>query len=98
VLTVLGTAVAWQNAQMLQYLLPSTGLHFWSRKVFATLPHYLMERGVICQGMPPTSCGKPTLPSGASRRNAPTRAASLSLVFGAKDDLRQGEDGSTLPT
>jgi molybdenum storage protein len=41
VLTVLGTAVAWQNAQM-------------QPEGFASLPHYLMERGaVICQGMPP---------------------------------------------
>lgn len=54
VLTVLGTAVAWQNAQMLQYLLASHGIAFLEPEGFASLPHYLMERGaVICQGMPP---------------------------------------------
>src|SRR5215467_10860876 len=54
VLTVLGTAVAWQNAQMLQYLLARHGIPFILPEGFASLPHYLMERGaVICQGMPP---------------------------------------------
>src|SRR6266576_1083331 len=54
VLTVLGTAVAWQNAQMLQYLLATHGIAFLEPDGFASLPHYLMERGaVICQGMPP---------------------------------------------
>ena len=54
VLTVLGTAVAWQNAQLLQYLLAQHGIAFVEPEGFAALPHYLMERGaVICQGMPP---------------------------------------------
>src|SRR3984957_11719908 len=54
VLTVLGTAVAWQNAQMLQYLLATHGIAFLEPEGFASVPHYLMERGaVICQGMPP---------------------------------------------
>jgi molybdenum storage protein len=54
VLTVLGTAVAWQNAQMLQYLLAKHGIAFLEPENFASLPHYLIERGaVICQGMPP---------------------------------------------
>jgi molybdenum storage protein len=54
VLTVLGTAVAWQNAEMLQYLLAKHGIAFLEPEGFASLPHYLMERGaVICQGMPP---------------------------------------------
>src|SRR6202047_1251474 len=54
VLTVLGTAVAWQNAQMLQYLLAKHGIAFLEPEAFASLPHYLMERGaLICQGMPP---------------------------------------------
>jgi molybdenum storage protein len=54
VLTVLGTAVAWQNAQMLQYLLARHGIAFLEPESFASVPHYLMERGaVICQGMPP---------------------------------------------
>jgi molybdenum storage protein len=54
VLTVLGTAVAWQNAQMLQYLLAAHGIAFLEPEGFSSLPHYLKERGaVICQGMPP---------------------------------------------
>src|SRR3954447_18001429 len=54
VLTVLGTAVAWQNAQMLHYLMARHGIAFLEPEGFASLPHYLMERGaVICQGMPP---------------------------------------------
>lgn len=54
VLTVLGTAVAWQNAQLLHYLLARHGIAFLEPEGFASLPHYLMERGaVICQGMPP---------------------------------------------
>src|SRR3981081_2588795 len=54
VLTVLGTAVAWQNAQMLHYLLARHGIPFIEPEGFSVLPHYLMERGaVICQGMPP---------------------------------------------
>jgi molybdenum storage protein len=54
VLTVLGTQVAWQNAQMLQYLLAKHGIAFLEPEGFPSLPHYLMERGaVICQGMPP---------------------------------------------
>jgi molybdenum storage protein len=54
VLTVLGTAVAWQNAQMLHYLLARYGIPFVEPEGFSTLPHYLMERNaVICQGMPP---------------------------------------------
>ena len=42
VLTVLGTAVAWQNAQMLQYLLAKHGIAFLEPEGFASLPHYLM--------------------------------------------------------
>src|SRR5215831_6514811 len=54
VLTVLGTAVAWQNAQMLHYLLAKYGIPFIEPEGFSTVPHYLMERNaVICQGMPP---------------------------------------------
>jgi molybdenum storage protein len=53
-LTVLGTAVAWQNAQMLHYLMAQHGIPFIEPEAFSTLPHYLMERNaVICQGMPP---------------------------------------------
>src|SRR6516162_8754138 len=54
VLTVLGTAVAWQNAQMLQYILARHGIAFHEREGLASLPHYLVARGpVICQGIRP---------------------------------------------
>lgn len=54
VLTVLGTAVAWQNAQMLHYLLARHGIPFIEPQEFSILPHYLAVSGaVVCQGMPP---------------------------------------------
>ena len=54
VLTVLGTAVAWQNAQMLHYLLARHGIPFIEPYEFSVLPHYLAVSGaVVCQGMPP---------------------------------------------
>jgi molybdenum storage protein len=54
VLTVLGTAVAWQNAQMLHYLLARHGIPFIEPQEFSVLPHYLAVSGaVVCQGMPP---------------------------------------------
>lgn len=54
VLTVLGTAVAWQNAQMLHYLLAKHGIPFIEPEGFSILPHYMAASGaVICQGMPP---------------------------------------------
>ncbi len=60
VLTVLGTAVAWQNAQMLHYLMAQYGIPFIEPEGFNTLPHYLMERSaVICQGMPPYKLWEP---------------------------------------
>lgn len=60
VLTVLGTAVAWQNAQMLHYLLAQHGIPFIEPEGFNTMPHYLMERNaVICQGMPPYKLWEP---------------------------------------
>ena len=52
VLTVLGTAVAWQNAQMLHYLLAQHGIPFVEPEGFGTLPHYLMAwNAVVCQGV-----------------------------------------------
>ena len=54
VLTVLGTAVAWQNAQMMHYLLARYGIPFIEPEGFSILPHYLKVSGaVVCQGMPP---------------------------------------------
>lgn len=65
VLTVLATAVAWQNAQMLHYLLAQYGIPFIEPEGFSTLPHYLMERNaVICQGMPPYKLWEPNPTSG----------------------------------
>ena len=65
VLTVLGTAVAWQNAQMLHYLLAQYGIPFIEPEGFGTLPHYLMERGaVVCQGMPPYKLWEPNPATG----------------------------------
>src|SRR5436309_2968782 len=65
VLTVLGTAVAWQNAQMLHYLLAQHGIPFIEPEGFSTMPHYLMERNaVICQGMPPYNLWEPNPATG----------------------------------
>ena len=93
VLTVLGTAVAWQNAQMLQYLLARHGIAFLEPEGFASLPHYLMERGaVICQGMPPYKLWE----ANPERRPHPAAAHRHRLlpdrrgVRRPQDDLRQG--------
>src|SRR5262244_3947545 len=53
VLTVLGTAVAWQNAQLLQYLLAQHGIAFIEPEGFASLPHYLMEHNPATGRIPP---------------------------------------------
>jgi molybdenum storage protein len=53
-LTVLGTAVAVQNAQMLGYLLAKQGIPVIGVLQFSQLPLYLAERNaVIFPGMPP---------------------------------------------
>src|SRR3954454_12517252 len=66
VLTVLGTAVAWQNAQMLHYLLAQYGIPFIEPEGFSTLPHYLMERhAVVCMGMPPYKLWEPNPEKGS---------------------------------
>src|SRR5215471_3814559 len=78
VLTVLGTAVAWQNAQMLQYLLAKHGIAFLEPEGFSSLPHYLMERGaVICRACRRTNCGRRTPRLAVSRRSASTRSLAL---------------------
>src|SRR5437762_11848137 len=54
VLTVLGTAVAWQNAQMLPYLLAEHGIAFLEPDGFASVSHCVMVRGpVLCRGLLP---------------------------------------------
>src|SRR5690349_21576188 len=96
VLTVLGTAVAWQNAQMLQYLLAKHGIAFLEPEGFASLPHYLMERGaVICQGMPPYKLWEANPEIG---RTPPQRTDTgcflIAEVFGARKMIYvKDEDG-----
>jgi molybdenum storage protein len=96
VLTVLGTAVAWQNAQMLQYLLARHGIAFLEPEGFPSLPHYLMERGaVICQGMPPYKLweGNPSLGSIPPQRTD-TGCFLIAEVFGARKMIYvKDEDG-----
>jgi molybdenum storage protein len=96
VLTVLGTAVAWQNAQMLQYLLAKHGIAFLEPEGFAVLPHYLMERGaVICQGMPPYKLWEAN--PGAGRippQRTDTGCFLIAEVFGARKMIYvKDEDG-----
>jgi molybdenum storage protein len=96
VLTVLGTAVAWQNAQMLQYLLATHGIAFLEPEGFPSLPHYLMERGaVICQGMPPYKLweGNPALGRIPPQRTD-TGCFLIAEVFGARKMIYvKDEDG-----
>ena len=78
VLTVLGTAVAWQNAQMLQYLL-AQARHRVPRagrlRVAAALPDGA-RRGDLPGHAALQAVGGESRSSGASRRSAPTPAAS----------------------
>ena len=77
VLTVLGTAVAWQNAQMLHYLLARYGIPFVEPEGFPILPNYLMERGaVVVQGMPPYKLWEQNPTVGRIPPSGPTPAAS----------------------
>lgn len=96
VLTVLGTAVAWQNAQMLQYLLARHGVAFLEPEGFASLPHYLMERGaVICQGMPPYKLWEPNPAIGRiPPQRTDTGCFLIAEVFGARKMIFvKDEDG-----
>ena len=93
VLTVLGTAVAWQNAQMLQYLLARHGIAFLEPEGFASVPHYLMERGaVICQGMPPYKLweAEPRSRSHSAAANRHRMLPDRRSVRRQEDDLREG--------
>jgi molybdenum storage protein len=96
VLTVLGTAVAWQNAQMLQYLLAKHGIAFLEPEGFPSLPHFLMERGaVICQGMPPYKLweGNPSIGRIPPERTD-TGCFLIAEVFGARKMIYvKDEDG-----
>lgn len=96
VLTVLGTAVAWQNAQMLQYLLAKHGIAFLEPEGFASLPHYLMERGaVICQGMPPYKLWEPNPSIGRiPPQRTDTGCFLIAEVYGARKMIYvKDEDG-----
>ena len=54
VLTVLGSAVAAQNARIIHYLLARHGIPFINFEEFGALPHYLAERhAVVFPGMVP---------------------------------------------
>src|SRR5215467_10508022 len=96
VLTVLGTAVAWQNAQMLHYLLAKHGIPFIEPEGFNTMPHYLMERNaVICQGMPPYKLWEPNPPKGRiPPQRTDTGCFLIAEVFGARKMIYvKDEDG-----
>ncbi len=96
VLTVLGTAVAWQNAQMLHYLLAKHGIPFIEPEGFSTLPHYLMERhAVICQGMPPYKLWEHNPATGRiPPQRTDTGCFLISEVFGARKMIYvKDEDG-----
>lgn len=96
VLTVLGTAVAWQNAQMLHYLLAQYGIPFIEPEGFGTLPHYLMERNaVVCQGMPPYKLWEPNPVSGRiPPQRTDTGCFLIAEVFGARKMIYvKDEDG-----
>ena len=96
VLTVLGTAVAWQNAQMLHYLLARYGIPFIEPEGFSVLPHYLMERGaVICQGMPPYKLWEANPTTGRiPPQRTDTGCFLIAEVFGARKMIYvKDEDG-----
>jgi molybdenum storage protein len=96
VLTVLGTAVAWQNAQMLHYLLAKHGIPFIEPEGFSTVPHYLMERNaVICQGMPPYKLWEANPTTGRiPPQRTDTGCFLIAEVFGARKMIYvKDEDG-----
>jgi molybdenum storage protein len=96
VLTVLGTAVAWQNAQMLHYLLAQYGIPFIIPDNFNVLPHYLMERhAVVCQGMPPYKLWEENPVTGRiPPQRTDTGCFLIAEVFGARKMIYvKDEDG-----
>lgn len=96
VLTVLATAVAWQNAQMLHYLLAQYGVPFVEPEGFGTLPHYLMERNaVVCQGMPPYKLWEQNPAAGRiPPQRTDTGCFLMAEVFGARKMIYvKDEDG-----
>jgi len=96
VLTVLGTAVAWQNAHMLHFLLARHGIPFVEPEGFGTLPHYLMERNaVVCQGMPPYKLWEENPTTGRiPPQRTDTGCFLIAEVFGARKMIYvKDEDG-----
>lgn len=96
VLTVLGTAVAWQNAQMLQFLLARHGIAFLEPEGFGSLAHYLIERGaVVCQGMPPFKLWQENPETGSiPPQRTDTGCFLIAEVFGARKMIYvKDEDG-----
>jgi molybdenum storage protein len=96
VLTVLATAVAWQNAQMLHYLLAQYGIPFVEPEGFSTLPHYLMEsNAVVCQGMPPYKLWEQNPTTGRiPPQRTDTGCFLMAEVFGARKMIYvKDEDG-----
>lgn len=96
VLTVLGTAVAWQNAQMLHYLLARHGIPFIIPESFSVLPHYLIERhAVVCQGMPPYKLWETNPDTGRiPPQRTDTGCFLIAEVFGARRMIYvKDEDG-----
>jgi molybdenum storage protein len=96
VLTVLATAVAWQNAQMLHFLLAQYGIPFVEPEGFGTLPHYLMERhAVVCQGMPPYKLWEQNPTTGRiPPQRTDTGCFLMAEVFGARKMVYvKDEDG-----
>jgi molybdenum storage protein len=92
---VLGTAVAWQNAQMLHYLLAQHGIPFIEPEGFSTLPHYLMDRNaVICQGMPPYKLWEYNPDGRIPPQRTDTGCFLIAEVFGARKMIYvKDEDG-----
>src|SRR5438477_1530853 len=96
VLTVLGTAVAWQNAQMLHFLLAQHGIPFVEPEGFGTLPHYLMDRNaVICQDMRTYKLWEPNPATGRiPPQRTDTGCFLIAEVFGARKMIYvKDEDG-----
>src|ERR1700730_12999486 len=96
VLTVLGTAVALQNAQKLHYLLARHGVPFIIPELFSVLPHYLMERhAIVCQGMPPYKLWESNPASGRiPPQRTDTGCFLIAEVFGARKMIYvKDEDG-----
>ncbi|MGI8553127.1 MAG: uridine kinase [Dehalococcoidia bacterium] len=96
VLTVLGSAVASQNARMVHYLLARHGIPFVSFEEFGALPHYLAERhAVIFPGMVPYNLWEHAPEVGRiPPHRTDTGCFLVSEVFGARSMIYiKDEDG-----